>query len=513
MPVGLLLQPPSPCGSLKSPMATLSEQAEATPSAYSDNEGYPLGSEVSWCSTCSPEDEDLRHQGEFASDVDSPKDISMKPIRVGVAPAGPSEGPRSRKTITPCSYIASGVLLGGGNSGIVQKGVHATSGRQVAIKRLQRDARCPIRFLEVNRPGTKAFHAEGFVPVGAAAKPWSGSLVHVATNAYATVPFESDSVEGKIVLVRRGGGVSFGDKVCNAHRGCAAGVLFINTAEDSEAYCLGANAKAWVPSMMLGQADGEELLGLLRDEAASGEALCAEVRTDSEHEVALCRRLPIHPNIIQVLDAWHEGESMVVVSEICTGGKLASPFAASSGGTVGRSVATILWLIKQILAAVAHLHEHGVCHRDIKAQNMLLTRPVNEPQARLVLIDFSMASLTERMCVPCGSARYCAPEVIRGKYGRERDIWSVGVLAYELLFGIHPFAGGSDSEVLDRVSSKDPCCVPDRGPAVGTVSDKVRDLVQRLLEKDPSERITPTEALMHASLQDIQLPTFGADAQ
>mmetsp|Transcript_150119 Transcript_150119/g.279869 ORF Transcript_150119/g.279869 Transcript_150119/m.279869 type:complete len:504 (+) Transcript_150119:141-1652(+) len=472
-----------------------SELAETTP-ACSELDACAT-SEFSWCSTCPPEE--CRNAAGCSFELDSPKaEKAARSVRLPAPlPASPSQSAAQK-------YITSRDLLGGGRAGIVQKAVHAASGREVAIKRLQRDARCPIRFLEVNLPGKEAFHAEGYAAVGAVAMPWRGSLLHDTSNEHAAAPFEAGSLEGCVVLARRGGGVGFADKVSNAACGGAAGLLLVNSAEHSEAYRLAGKVKPGIPSMMVGQKDGEALFRLLGSDAAKRAPISIEVRTDAEHEVTLCRRLPPHPNIIQVLDAWHEGDSMVVVSELCTGGKLAAPI---SGGAAARTLATILLLVKQILAGVGHLHEQGVCHRDIKAENMLLTRRLDDPQARLVLIDFSMASMTERMCVPCGSARYCAPEVISGKYGRERDVWSVGVVAYELLFGKHPFEASSDSEVLDQISNPDPCRVPERGPSIGAVSVELSDFLHRLLEKDPAKRATAAEALEHPALQDTQLPT------
>lgn len=473
-----------------------SELAETTP-ACSEADAS-AASELSSCSTCSPEDH--FHIGATPS-------TSLKVETAARFVKFPALQPSSPSELAAEKYITSRDLLGGGRAGIVQKARHAESGREVAIKRLQRDARCPVRFLEVSLPGTGAFHAEGYAAVGAVALPWRGPLRHIPSNEYAATPFEAGSLEGCVLLARRGGGVGFADKVLNASRGGAAGVLIINTAEDSEAYRLAGKGKPCIPSMMVGQKDGEEILCLLSSDVAGQSPISVEVRTDAEHEVTLCRRLPRHPNVIQVLDAWHEGDSMVVVSELCTGGKLAAPL---SGSVAECTLATILWLVKQILAGVAHLHRQGVCHRDIKAENMLLTRRLDDPHARLVLIDFSMASLTDRMCVPCGSARYCAPEVITGKYGRERDIWSVGVVAYELFFGKHPFKGSSDSEVLDQISNPDPCCIPERGPSIGVVSAELKDLLHRLLDKDPAKRVTAAEALEHPALQETQLPTFEA---
>lgn len=308
-------------------------------------------------------------------------------------------------------------------------------------------------------------------------------------------------------------------------------MIIVNTHDYTEEYALGGIENP-IPSVLVGSLDGEVMLSFLQtSEAAVSEQLgdstlssgscLVEVRTDVEHEVAVCQRLPPHPHVIQILDTWDEEDSPVVVTEICSGGKVLRGF----GSDVKGHADTALRLLKQMLAGVAHLHANGVCHRDLKPENLLMTRPIGDADARLVIIDFSMSALTRSMTVPCGSARYLAPEVISGRYGLPRDVWAVGVVAYELFWAVHPFEAPTDSEVIEAICKETPVQIP---PAelrpfsfdivahewsfesgFSELPESALSLMRSLLERDPALRPTAAEALRHPALQDIVLPGVG----
>merc|ERR1719326_1448347 len=100
--------------------------------------------------------------------------------------------------------------------------------------------------------------------------------------------------------------------------------------------------------------------------------------------------------------------------ELCSGGQLKENIGLKDAQK----------FTAQMVDAVQHLHAFGVCHRDLKLSNFLLTAPLNDPDAALVLIDFSMATRSCRASLCCGSVPYLAPEVLKGSYGLERDVWS-----------------------------------------------------------------------------------------
>jgi len=102
------------------------------------------------------------------------------------------------------------------------------------------------------------------------------------------------------------------------------------------------------------------------------------------------------------------------------------------------------------------------------------------------------------MCVPCGSPRYLAPEVLSGGgYGPERDIWSIGMVAHELIFGYHPFGNAHENEVVLRLLND-----PDNLVQGNTdVPQAVSDLLVAMLQVDPAARPTAEVALAYPCLR------------
>merc|ERR1719355_461838 len=87
----------------------------------------------------------------------------------------------------------------------------------------------------------------------------------------------------------------------------------------------------------------------------------------------------------------------------------------------------------QMLLAVNYIHNHGVVHRDLKLENFLYEKKETD---HLKLIDFGFSKVfdpTTSMAASCGTLSYMAPEVLSGQYGRECDMWSLGVIAFILL--------------------------------------------------------------------------------
>ena len=157
-------------------------------------------------------------------------------------------------------------------------------------------------------------------------------------------------------------------------------------------------------------------------------------------------------------------------------------------------------ITRQLLRAVAHMHDMGVAHRDIKLDNILL--PSSLDSTDIKLSDFGLAvagctspvsGLTQR----CGTPLYVAPEIIKlgtPVYGTKVDLWSCGVVLFELLSGYPPFMGEGLEDLLLNISKGEPDF---DDPAWEMVSRDARDLIGKLLEKDPSERWSAHEALVH----------------
>ena len=92
-----------------------------------------------------------------------------------------------------------------------------------------------------------------------------------------------------------------------------------------------------------------------------------------------------------------------------------------------------------------------------------------------------------------GSAYYIAPEVLSNSYGMEADMWSVGIILYIMLCGVPPFWAEEEEEIFAAIRGEQPVDVG--SGAWGEVSGDAKDLVQRMLTRDPAKRITPAKAL------------------
>ena len=112
-------------------------------------------------------------------------------------------------------------------------------------------------------------------------------------------------------------------------------------------------------------------------------------------------------------------------------------------------------LIRQMLKSVKYLHSKGISHRDIKPENFLFENKSKSSQIKL--IDFGLSKcyknngFDKKMSSIVGTAYYAAPEVLKGHYGPECDVWSIGVIMYLLLSGSHPFEGKSNREIFRKI--------------------------------------------------------------
>lgn len=155
-------------------------------------------------------------------------------------------------------------------------------------------------------------------------------------------------------------------------------------------------------------------------------------------------------------------------------------------------------IFRQIISGVDYCHRFNLCHRDIKPENILL-----DDVGNVKLADFGMAALQPRgkmLKTSCGSPHYAAPEIAKGiEYdGRLSDIWSCGVVLYVMLCGCNPFGAGQTGEQVEDVLHK-VIQAKIRFPP-GYVSDHAKDLVIRILQRDPLDRISIAEMWNHPLL-------------
>jgi hypothetical protein len=201
-----------------------------------------------------------------------------------------------------------------------------------------------------------------------------------------------------------------------------------------------------------------------------------------EREMRAVARLR-HPHILPIYEiGWHEGQPFYTMPYIA-GGSLTGQRPRLQG-----EPRAALLLIAKVARAVQHAHEQGIVHRDLKPGNVLLDEG-GEP----LVADFGLAKvqddveLTQTGAV-LGTAPYMAPEQAAGRtrqVGPWTDVWSLGVMLYELLTGQRPFIGDSNEEIKDRILRT----APRRPRALEAKLDKgVECIILKCLRKDPARR-------------------------
>ncbi|KAJ1662971.1 Serine/threonine-protein kinase [Coemansia sp. RSA 1813] len=160
-------------------------------------------------------------------------------------------------------------------------------------------------------------------------------------------------------------------------------------------------------------------------------------------------------------------------------------------GNSGLSENEARGVFRGVAEAVAFCHAHSVIHRDIKLENIMVTR--TDGQARL--IDFGLANFFDGASLMetfCGSLPYTAPEILRGDayVGPEVDVWSLGVLLYVTLAGRFPFDDPAQPRNYDKIMAADFALRPD-------MSGLLRDLLTRMLEPSVARRISMADVLAH----------------
>ena len=208
-----------------------------------------------------------------------------------------------------------------------------------------------------------------------------------------------------------------------------------------------------------------------------------------EREAQLLARVS-DPGIVQIFDVGHAPEGLYYVSELVAGENLA---ARLRRGPVAPWEACAI--AAQLCRALAHAHAKGIVHRDVKPANILLST-----QGRVKVGDFGVARLAEGStdggATIVGTPRYMAPEQGTGRPTTPAtDMYSVGVVLYEMLAGTPPFASGTVVEMAMRHLHEPPPPLPARLPAT------LQAITARALAKEPDERFADGAEMADALLE------------
>jgi len=216
-----------------------------------------------------------------------------------------------------------------------------------------------------------------------------------------------------------------------------------------------------------------------------------------EEELAILSTVD-HPNIIRYHETYSDFRYVHIVMELCTGGELFEKIVAEHKFNEQKAAS----LMRKILSSIKHLHEIGICHRDLKPENFLYATKSEDPEIKL--IDFGLSKRwgpdDVEMITIVGTPYYVAPEVLRGHYDNECDVWSMGVIMFILLCGYPPFEGDNNKEIFKRVLQQKLEFDPEDWT---DISAEAKDLITKMLEKEPAKRITAIDALNHKWFEKI----------
>src|SRR5437868_2394272 len=245
-------------------------------------------------------------------------------------------------------------------------------------------------------------------------------------------------------------------------------------------------------------------LKLLPERLTVDETQLSRFKTEARSASALN-----HPNILTVYEIGAEGNRQFIATEFIEGMTLRASLAC------GRmNLHAALEIAVQVASALAAAHETGVVHRDIKPENIML-----RPDGYAKVLDFGIAKLTEqrpasdhyevgttavlqtRPGLVLGTGRYMSPEQTRGqKVDARSDIWSLGVVLYEMVGGIAPFRGETPSDCIASILKTEP------PPLSGVLSDvllKLESILQKALRKNRDERYQTIKEML-ADLRSLK---------
>lgn len=216
---------------------------------------------------------------------------------------------------------------------------------------------------------------------------------------------------------------------------------------------------------------------------------------DVRREIQIMHHLAGHPNVIQIIGAYEDAVAIHMVMDLCAGGELFDRII-QRGHYTERKAAQ---LARIIVGVVETCHSLGVMHRDLKPENFLFVN--HQEDSQLKTIDFGLSMFFrpgETFTDVVGSPYYVAPEVLRKHYGPECDVWSAGVIIYILLSGVPPFWDETEQGIFEQVLKGDLDFMSEPWPSI---SEGAKDLVRRMLVRDPRKRLTAHEVLCHPWVQ------------
>eukprot|EP01084_Bolivina_argentea_P147063 257355_1 len=212
-------------------------------------------------------------------------------------------------------------------------------------------------------------------------------------------------------------------------------------------------------------------------------------------EVEIMRNLD-HPNIVHLQEVYQTPHYLFLVMDLCAGGNLLETYRFTSEEHAAG-------IVLRIVNAIRYCHDHGIAHRDLKLENVLLEyKSVDSP---VKLVDFGLSVDMKDSLLAfdvVGTWLYMPPEVIGGSHiPAPCDMWSIGVITYLLLCGRPPFNGNTVEELKYQIRHGK---YRFSGPAWAIISKQAKNFIKRLLVRNLLERMTAEEAQHHPWLSKVE---------
>jgi len=217
-----------------------------------------------------------------------------------------------------------------------------------------------------------------------------------------------------------------------------------------------------------------------------------ELTVNVRREIAIMKALN-HQNIVNLREVLASKTKLYIVMDLVRGGELFDMIERQ--GELDEALARKYF--QQLIDGIYYCHRRGVCHRDLKPENLLV-----DEKGSLKITDFGVSSMrggaggggSDLLYTACGTPYYCAPEIISGAEegysGVKIDAWSCGIILYLLLTGTLPFQHDDMPRLYELINA---CKVP-YPPWMG---GDAKDLISRLLVKDPTQRYSLEDVMKH----------------
>jgi aurora kinase, other len=191
-----------------------------------------------------------------------------------------------------------------------------------------------------------------------------------------------------------------------------------------------------------------------------------------------------HNNILRLYGYFYDQSRIYLILEFAARGELYKDLQKLKRFPEERAA----YYIGSLAASLHYCHEKSVIHRDIKPENLLVD---SKGEVKIADFGWSVHAPSSKRHTLCGTLDYLPPEMVEGQaHDNTVDVWSLGVLCYEFLVGNPPFEAQGHSETYRRIAKVDLKFPPH-------LSDGAKDLISRLLVKDPSKRWTLPQVMQH----------------